>query len=53
VITVDEFRAEVREWLADNLVGEYAALKASAARVAEHQAFEERLAWNRTWPPPA
>ncbi|WP_231978452.1 hypothetical protein, partial [Mycobacterium sp. E3298] len=24
---VEEFRAEVRRWLADNLVGEFAALK--------------------------
>ena len=27
MITVEEFRTEVREWLADNLVGDYAALK--------------------------
>ena len=27
MIGVEEFRAEVRDWLADNLVGEYAALK--------------------------
>jgi len=47
VITVDEFRAEVREWLADNLVGEYAALKGLGGPGKEYQAFEERLAWNR------
>jgi len=47
VITVDEFRAEVREWLADNLVGEYAALKGLGGPGREHEAFEERLAWNR------
>ncbi|MDT5109894.1 MAG: hypothetical protein QOE20_1784, partial [Mycobacterium sp.] len=27
MIEVQEFRAEVRQWLADNLVGEFAALK--------------------------
>ncbi|HRD10396.1 MAG TPA: acyl-CoA dehydrogenase family protein [Mycobacterium sp.] len=47
MITVDEFRAEVREWLADNLVGEYAALKGLGGPGKEYQAFEERLAWNR------
>jgi alkylation response protein AidB-like acyl-CoA dehydrogenase len=47
VITVEEFRAEVREWLADNLVGEYAALKGLGGPGREHEAYEERLAWNR------
>ena len=47
MITVDEFRAEVREWLADNLVGEYAALKGLGGPGRAHEAFEERLAWNR------
>ena len=47
MITVDEFRAEVREWLADNLVGEYAALKGLGGPGREHEAFPERLAWNR------
>jgi len=47
VITVEEFRAEVREWLADNLVGEYAALKGLGGPGREHEAFEERRAWNR------
>ncbi len=44
---VDDFRAEVREWLADNLVGEYAALRGLGGPGREHEAFEERLAWNR------
>ena len=44
---VDEFRAEVRQWLAENLVGEYAALKGLGGPGREHEAFEERLAWNR------
>ena len=47
MITVEEFRAEVREWLADNLVGDYAALKGLGGPGREHEAFEERLAWNR------
>ncbi|MCV7152287.1 acyl-CoA dehydrogenase IpdE1 [Mycolicibacterium pyrenivorans] len=47
MIEVQEFRAEVRDWLADNLVGDYAALKGLGGPGREHEAFEERLAWNR------
>jgi alkylation response protein AidB-like acyl-CoA dehydrogenase len=47
VIGVQEFRAEVRQWLADNLVGDYAALKGLGGPGREHQAYEERLAWNQ------
>jgi alkylation response protein AidB-like acyl-CoA dehydrogenase len=47
VIEVEEFRAEVREWLAENLVGEYAALKGLGGPGREHEAFEERRAWNQ------
>jgi alkylation response protein AidB-like acyl-CoA dehydrogenase len=47
VIEVQEFRAEVRDWLAENLVGEYAALKGLGGPGREHEAFEERLQWNR------
>lgn len=47
MITVEEFRAEVRDWLAANLVGEYAALKGLGGPGKEYQAFEERLAWNQ------
>ncbi len=47
MITVEEFRAEVRDWLASNLVGEYAALKGLGGPGKEYQAFEERRAWNR------
>jgi alkylation response protein AidB-like acyl-CoA dehydrogenase len=47
VIGVQEFRAEVRQWLADNLVGEYAALKGLGGPGREHQAYEQRLAWNQ------
>jgi alkylation response protein AidB-like acyl-CoA dehydrogenase len=44
---VEEFRAEVRDWLAENLVGEFAALKGLGGPGRENEAFEERLAWNR------
>ena len=47
MIEVQEFRAEVRDWLADNLVGEFAALKGLGGPGREHEAFEERLAWNQ------
>ena len=47
MIEVQEFRSEVRDWLAENLVGEYAALKGLGGPGREHEAFEERLAWNR------
>ncbi|EKF22139.1 acyl-CoA dehydrogenase, C-terminal domain protein [Mycolicibacterium hassiacum DSM 44199] len=47
MIEVQEFRAEVREWLAENLVGEFAKLKGLGGPGREHEAFEERLAWNR------
>jgi alkylation response protein AidB-like acyl-CoA dehydrogenase len=44
---VQEFRAEVRSWLADNLVGEFAELKGLGGPGRENEAFKERLAWNR------
>lgn len=44
---VEEFRAEVRDWLADNLTGDYAALRGLGGPGREHEAFEERLSWNR------
>ncbi len=47
MIEVQEFRAQVRDWLADNLTGEYAALKGLGGPGREHEAFDERLAWNR------
>jgi alkylation response protein AidB-like acyl-CoA dehydrogenase len=47
VIEVQEFRAEVRQWLADNLVGEFAALKGLGGPGREHEAFAERRAWNQ------
>ncbi|WP_163795246.1 acyl-CoA dehydrogenase IpdE1 [Mycolicibacterium sediminis] len=47
MMEVEEFRTEVRQWLADNLVGDYAALKGLGGPGREHEAFEERLAWNQ------
>ncbi|MGA8251496.1 MAG: acyl-CoA dehydrogenase, partial [Mycobacterium sp.] len=44
---VEEFRAEVRAWLADNLVGEFATLKGLGGPGREHEAFEERRSWNQ------
>ncbi|MEO8813924.1 MAG: acyl-CoA dehydrogenase IpdE1 [Mycobacterium sp.] len=44
---VEEFRAEVRGWLAENLVGEFAKLKGLGGPGREHEAFEERRGWNR------
>ncbi|MGH3715353.1 MAG: acyl-CoA dehydrogenase family protein [Micromonosporaceae bacterium] len=41
------FRREVRQWLADNLTGEYAALKGRGGPGREHEAYEQRIAWNR------
>jgi alkylation response protein AidB-like acyl-CoA dehydrogenase len=47
VIEVEEFRAEVRGWLADNLVGEFAAIKGLGGPGNDNVAFTERLAWNK------
>ncbi|GLE55246.1 putative acyl-CoA dehydrogenase FadE [Mycobacteroides chelonae] len=46
-ISDDQVRAEIREWLAENLVGEFAELKGLGGPGSEHEAFDERLAWNR------
>jgi alkylation response protein AidB-like acyl-CoA dehydrogenase len=47
VIEVQEFRAEVRDWLAENLTGEFAAIKGLGGPGREDEAFEERRAWNQ------
>src|SRR5690242_4446420 len=44
---VQEFRAEVRDWLADNLVGEFAALKGLGGPGNDNVAFDGRLEWNK------
>ena len=47
MIEVQEFRAEVRQWLADNLEGDFAALKGLGGPGREYEAFDERRAWNQ------
>ncbi|MFI9505939.1 acyl-CoA dehydrogenase family protein [Nocardia sp. NPDC052566] len=41
------FSAEVREWLAENLSGEFRELRGLGGPGREHEAFDERLAWDR------
>ena len=43
----EEFRAEIRAWLEENLAGAFAGLRGRGGSGREHEAFEERLAWNR------
>ena len=43
----EAFRAELRGWLEDNLAGEFAGLKGLGGPGKDHEAIEERLAWNR------
>lgn len=42
-----QFRAEVRDWLQQNLVGRFADLRGLGGSGREHEAFEERLEWNQ------
>lgn len=46
-VSDEEFRAEVRSWLEEHLSGEYAALRGLGGPGKDHEAHEERLAWNR------
>ena len=41
------FRAEVRAWLEEHLTGEWAALRGLGGAGRDHEAYDERLAWNR------
>jgi alkylation response protein AidB-like acyl-CoA dehydrogenase len=43
----DAFRRELRGWLATNLDGEFAGLRGMGGPGREHEAFDERLAWDR------
>ncbi|MFG2644247.1 acyl-CoA dehydrogenase family protein [Streptomyces sp. NPDC048370] len=45
--SVEEFRTEIRDWLQTHLGGEFAALKGLGGPGREHEAFAERLAWER------
>jgi alkylation response protein AidB-like acyl-CoA dehydrogenase len=43
----EAFRKTVRVWLADNLAGEFAGLRGLGGSGREHEAYAERIAWNR------
>ncbi len=43
----EPFRAEVRDWLATNLAGEFAELVGRGGPGREHELVKERLAWER------
>ncbi|MEV4682292.1 acyl-CoA dehydrogenase family protein [Streptomyces kurssanovii] len=45
--SVEEFRAEFRDWLRGGLTGEFAGLRGRGGPGREHEAFAERLAWER------
>jgi alkylation response protein AidB-like acyl-CoA dehydrogenase len=42
-----DFRGRVRDWLEQNLTGEFAALRGQGGPGREHEHFGQRLAWNR------
>lgn len=41
------FRAEVRAWLEEHLTGDWAALRGLGGAGRDHEAHDERVAWNR------
>ncbi|MEJ7633561.1 acyl-CoA dehydrogenase family protein [Aeromicrobium sp.] len=41
------FRDEVRDWLAEHLTGDWAHLRGLGGSGREHEAYEDRRAWNR------
>ena len=43
----EAFRAEVRGWLQEHLVGDFAAIRGTGGPGSEHEFFEERRAWDR------
>ena len=43
----EAFRAEIRGWLAEHLAGEFAGLRGLGGPGKDHEAIEQRLAWNR------
>jgi alkylation response protein AidB-like acyl-CoA dehydrogenase len=43
----EQFRDRLRRWLAENLTGRFAALRGAGGPGREHEAHDERLAWNR------
>jgi alkylation response protein AidB-like acyl-CoA dehydrogenase len=45
--SVEDFRAGFRSWLERELTGEFASLRGTGGPGREHEAFAERLAWER------
>ncbi|MGH3519310.1 MAG: acyl-CoA dehydrogenase family protein, partial [Haloechinothrix sp.] len=43
----EEFRARVRSWLDENLNGHFAALRGRGGPGREHEAFDDRVGWER------
>ena len=43
----EEFRAEIRAWLAEHLTGEWEEIRGQGAPGRDHIGYEKRLAWNR------
>jgi alkylation response protein AidB-like acyl-CoA dehydrogenase len=43
----EDFRQRARQWLAGNLTGRFAGLRGAGGPGREHEAPDERLAWNR------
>ncbi|HEX3922943.1 MAG TPA: acyl-CoA dehydrogenase family protein [Streptosporangiaceae bacterium] len=41
------FRGRIRQWLAENLAGRFAGLRGAGGPGREHEAHDERVAWNR------
>jgi alkylation response protein AidB-like acyl-CoA dehydrogenase len=41
------FREQIRSWLAEHLTGEWASLRGLGGPGRDHEAYDERLAWNR------
>src|SRR4051812_32151975 len=47
MVSDEEFRTEVRDWLQDHLTGDFAELRGAGGPGNEHVAFEERRQWDR------
>ena len=43
----EEFRTEVRDWLEEHLAGDFADLRGTGGPGREHEAYDERIAWDR------
>ena len=43
----EDFRKQAREWLEDSLSGDFAHLRGCGGPGREHEAYEERVAWDR------